>query len=147
MIAIKVKFLNFDDVEQEKVCHFHLSKTEVAKLDIKYGGVKEYTKKLQENNDNNKLYEFIEDVVFSAYGVRKGDAFVKNEEILEQYKYTNAHEAVMIQMLEQPNGTGLSKFFMGCMSAESKKAIAQEAKHNPEMKSQLYEAGLQSCLQ
>lgn len=133
MINLKIQYTNFDDEAKEASCFFHLNKNEISKLELKYGGVKRQLDSLQANNDLSGLYNFIEDIVITAYGERRGDAFVKTPEIVENYRYGAAHSEVMVQILSKEEGKGLTEFIMGCMSAENRKHILEEAKKDPKL--------------
>ena len=119
MLKQKVKYLDFDDVEQNETLYFNLNRMELIALQSRYGkdDMAKYIEKVVAEEDYQKMYELLKDIVLTSYGVRSEDGkrFVKNEKIREEFETSLAYEA-LIEDFHDDEGSTLNKFITGITS-------------------------------
>ena len=70
MLAKEITYTNFNDEEVTVKRYFNLSKTEAMRLVNGLGGMDTYLQEVADKKDNEKLIDFVEELVLSAYGRR-----------------------------------------------------------------------------
>lgn len=119
MLKQKVKYLDFDDVEQNETLYFNLNRMELIVLQSRYGkdDMAKYIEKVVAEEDYQKMYELLKDIVLTSYGVRSEDGkrFVKNEKIREEFETSLAYEA-LIEDFHDDEGSTLNNFITGITS-------------------------------
>lgn len=119
MLKQKVKYLDFDDVEQNETLYFNLNRMELIALQSRYGkdDMAKYIEKVVAEEDYQKMYELLKDIVLTSYGVRSEDGkrFVKNEKIREEFETSLAYEA-LIEDFHDDEGSTLNNFITGITS-------------------------------
>lgn len=120
MLKQKVKYLDFDDVEQNETLYFNLNRMELIALQARYGkdDMAKYIEKVVAEEDYQKMYELLKDIVLTSYGVRSEDGkrFVKNEKIREEFETSLAYEALIEDFHDDDEGSTLNKFITGITS-------------------------------
>lgn len=118
MLKQKVKYLDFDDVEQNETLYFNLNRMELIALQSRYGkdDMAKYIEKVVAEEDYQKMYELLKDIVLTSYGVRSEDGkrFVKNEKIREEFETSLAYEALIEDFHDE--GSTLNNFITGITS-------------------------------
>lgn len=111
MIVKKIKFIDFDGDEHEESHYFNLNSREYVKLTSKYiskdgsADLEEYLKHLLERKNSKEMFDFIEDVILTAYGVRSADGrkFVKTKDIREEFEYSFAYAELFELLMRDPS--------------------------------------------
>lgn len=97
MLKKTIKYTNFDGVEVEEDFYFHISKAELAKLQIlhsKYDdGFSGYLKAIVDAKDPKQIMNAFEEILRLSYGIRSEDGrrFVKSETLFDEFKQTEAY--------------------------------------------------------
>lgn len=102
MIKQHVVYEDYDGNKQKKDLWFHLNKSDLAKLSLKYdNGLIEGLTKLQENGDKTAIAEFVDNLLITAYGERTpgSDIFKKTPEIRENFQYSAVHDELLMMLL------------------------------------------------
>lgn len=104
MIKRVISYTNFQDEPVEKECWFHMSRYETEKFDAKWpGGFSEYSKYVIEKRDGDALFELLEALFMSAYGIRTADGlFLKDTASKNEFRYGGAFDQLMIEVLDKP---------------------------------------------
>ena len=105
MIKKRIKYEDFDSVEREEDFYFNLTKTELVKWNYsESGGLEEAVKKIIDNKDAKELLKIYDKIITMSYGVKSPDGkkFVKSEEIINDFKDTNAYDVMFIEYLSHP---------------------------------------------
>jgi len=100
MYIVKEKFKDFNGQEREEEFLFNLTTTEVAKLELtKYGGLSSMLQTIVAKKDIATMIEIFELIVDSSYGVKSPDGrnFIKNEQVLNDFKSTNAYSQIFMR--------------------------------------------------
>lgn len=116
MLKQKVQYEDFDGATQVETLYFNLNRMELIDLKSRYGkeDMAAYIDKLVEDKDIEKVYEILNDIVLSAYGIRSEDGkrFIKNETIREEFKQSLAYEA-LIEDFHDETRKVLESFIVG----------------------------------
>lgn len=102
MIKQHVSYENYEGEIQEKDLWFHLNKSDIAKLGLKYeNGLIDGLTELQKKGDKPAIAEFIDNLLVTAYGERVpgSDVFKKTPEIRENFQYSLAHDELLMMLL------------------------------------------------
>lgn len=129
MLKQKVNYEDFDGNIQDETLYFNLSRMELVALQGRYGkeDMAKYIEKLIEDKDLEKMYELLNDIVLTAYGVRSEDGkrFIKNEQIREEFVQSLAYEALIEDFHDETRKvlenfvTGITSHIRGLNKAEN----------------------------
>lgn len=129
MLKQKVKYEDFDENIQDETLYFNLSRMELVALQGRYGkeDMAKYIEKLIEDKNLEKMYELLNDIVLTAYGVRSEDGkrFIKNEQIREEFVQSLAYEALIEDFHDETRKvlenfvTGITSHIRGLNKAEN----------------------------
>lgn len=136
MQQITVKYEDLDGNMQEETLFFHINKTEMSTLDLKYkDGFEAEIKRIQESEDREALFTLIKDVVIMSYGQKSanGKAFIKKPEVVEEFQYGPMLDEVLIHILQKEDGSGVFEFLLGCLPVSAKAAAIQKAQADPRL--------------
>ena len=116
MLKQKVQYEDFDGGTQVEDLYFNLNRMELIALQSRYGkeDMAAYIDKLVEDKDIEKVYEILNDIVLSAYGLRSEDGkrFLKSETIREEFKQSLAYDA-LIEDFHDETRKVLESFIVG----------------------------------
>lgn len=101
MYSETMTFIDFDGMQRTEKFYFNLTQQEVLKMDIcEDGGMIKSLEKIIAEADGKRLYQRFESIVDTAYGEKSldGRRFMKNEEILNKFKQTNAYSDLIIKL-------------------------------------------------
>lgn len=119
MLKQPVKYFDFDGIEQTETLYFNLNRMELIALQARYGkeDMAKYIEKVVAEEDYQKIYDLLKDIVLTSYGVRSEDGkrFIKNEQIREEFETSLAYEA-LIEDFHDDEGTTLNNFITGITS-------------------------------
>ena len=118
MIKKEVTVDGFDGPET-RTYYFHLTKSEVMTWVKESGGQLqkdlERVSKLDIGDDLTDLFEMVGRVLHRAVGEREGKRFIKNSEIADDFVFSGALDAVLVDLLEHPDE--IEKFTAGLLPA------------------------------
>ena len=134
MLKKEIKYTNFDGMECVETAYFNLNKLEMAKLYQseefkKYGYLLEKGKKDEYAElDLSSIIEIIELFIAKSYGKKSDDGkrFIKNEQLLTEFKETDAYIEFIEELLTNPES--VNEFITCIFSAK----VMEELKNNPE---------------
>lgn len=131
MLKRKISYVDFDDVAQEDIVYFNLSKTELLKLEAGAEGVSFSARmeRIVEAKDAATIIEEIKNLILLAYGEKSldGKRFIKSDDIRAQFEDSAAFDALFMELSDDANAT--VKFLRGCLpkdfSEEYDKAVKE----------------------
>lgn len=105
MYCKKIKYTNFNGETIEDEEYFHMSKTDLSKLQIKGFENMPYKDALQKvikEKDMFRVLVMYADLILSAYGKKSedGSTFVKNDEIRTKFEQSAAFEALLDEITQ-----------------------------------------------
>lgn len=126
MFSKKITWTDWNGEQVTQTFYFHLTKTEMVKLNLKYsGGLVNTLNKLLETNDEQHTLMIVDDIIMTAYGEKSEDGlhFVKaNGAKAAAFAETGAYDALFVELVSDPGK--LSTF----MSEIMPKDLADQAR-------------------
>ena len=101
MIKKVISYEDFDGNKRTEEFWFHLTKTEVAELEVSVdGGITKMIERLIQLKDTKRIIEIMKDVIQKSYGVKSPDGrrFIKNKEVLEEFTQTEAYSILFMEL-------------------------------------------------
>lgn len=103
MLTKTITYEDYNGDKKTKNFYFHLTKTEIAKMQLmENGGLQAKIKHMIESNDNREIYNYFEDFVLSCYGEKSadGEEFLKTPEIRQRFQCHPAYDKLMMEFIE-----------------------------------------------
>lgn len=127
MIKKTVTYTDFDGNERTEDFYFHLTEQELTEWELSVdGGLSGVLTRIVNSSDNKKLIEIFKDLLIKSYGVKTPDGrgFVKNEEVLNNFKYTQAFSDIYMELATDDKAA--AEFVNGVIPASLAKAASKE---------------------
>ena len=102
MFIKAIKYTDYNGETKTKNFYFNYSVSELTKMNLLAdGGMKEWIKKMVNEDDNRKIVKFFEDFVLGAYGEKSadGEEFLKNDDVRERFKSHPAYDALFMELI------------------------------------------------
>lgn len=101
MLVKAIKYTDYNGETKTKNFYFNLTKTEITRLQLGNGNLKETLKKMVNESDNKKILEFFESIVLGAYGEKSadGEEFIKSDEIRQKFQCHPAYDELFMQLI------------------------------------------------
>lgn len=118
MIKKTFTFVDFNGVERTEDHYFHLSKAELARMELSInGGFTEMINRVIAAKDQATLLTVFEDLIQKSYGVKTidGRGFMKRKEDLEAFMATEAYSQLYMELIT--NADAAAAFFNGVIPA------------------------------
>ena len=126
MIKKTVTYPDFDGNERTEDFFFHLTEQELTEWELSVdGGLSGVLQRIVKSNDNKKMIEIFKDLLVKSYGQKTPDGrgFVKNEEVLNNFIYTQAFSDLYMELAT--NDKAAADFVKGIMPAGLAKSVAE----------------------
>lgn len=136
MLKKEITYTNFNDEEVTVSEYFNLTKTQAMRYVSANGGMDKYVQKLLDEKDNNKFIDFIEDLVWKAYGKRdpeNPEVFDTSEEAKDAFTKTLAYDELVYELLSKEGA--FVDFFTGIMPKDIREQMQEQMAKNPQLKS------------
>lgn len=124
-----INYKDFDGNDQSIRAYFNISKSELAKENLKYdGGLYEYLKRIVSSRDQLEINKYFEKIIDLSYGIRlDSNHFKKSPEILEEFKSSAAYDEWFFKLTTDEKYA--SKFINSVLPKEiTDKEISEEDK-------------------
>ena len=131
MIKKTVTYTDFDGNERTEDFYFHLTEQELTEWELSVdGGLSGVLTRIINSRDDKKLMEIFKDLLIRSYGVKTPDGrgFIKNEEVLNSFKYTQAFSDIYMELATDDKAA--SEFVNGIIPANLVKEANKEMKVN-----------------
>lgn len=126
MIALPIKYIDYDGVEREEKFYFHLSYAELIRLELTgKDGFKAKMQRLIESNNQQEIWNTLEEIVRVSVGKKSPDGrrFDKSYEAKADFLESEAYSSFIRSMLE--NATYAAEFVNGLIATSDKQAVNQ----------------------
>lgn len=123
-----VTFTDFNDLEREEDCYFHLNEAELTKLEMGVtGGFVEMVDKAIQAKDGKTIMDTFDDIMHKSYGVKSPDGrkFIKNEEVWLNFKETEAYSIIFMKLITDADYA--AKFIKGILPKKIEEAAKEVA--------------------
>ena len=135
MVKKTITYRGFDDSERTKDFYFSMNQTEFGLLNNRIpGGLENYLKTIQENNDSAKLLDLLVLFITESYGERSadGESFFKKDsegrKLGEVFLQSNACDKMIAELLNEPNEKGILTFLVGILPADIRSNVQESVK-------------------
>lgn len=101
MLKKTITYIDYDGNERTEDFYFNIDKKELIDLQFSVnGGIDKLINKAVSEKDAKKIIEVFEKIIQLSYGVKSPDGrrFIKNEEILEDFKATQAYNDLFMEL-------------------------------------------------
>jgi hypothetical protein len=118
MLKKTIKYIDFDENEQEETLYFNLTEPEVVRLDVSFeGGLEVYLGTLDENVNPQDILSLFEKVLRVSYGekTKDGRSFVKDPEAVELFYHSAAYSALFVELIKDADKA--ATFFNALLSS------------------------------
>ena len=135
MLTKTVKYTDYNGNERTETLNFHLTKAEIAEMELSMpGGMSVTIQRIIEAQDTKELIAIFKDLLLRSYGVKSPDGrrFIKNDELREEFSQTEAYSEMFIELATDAKAA--SDFVNGIIPAD----MQEQLKNMPEdMKKQI----------
>ena len=142
MLTKTVKYTDYNGNERTETLNFHLTKAEIAEMELSMpGGMSVTIQRIIEAQDTKELIALFKDLLLRSYGVKSPDGrrFIKNDELREEFSQTEAYSEMFMELATDAKAA--SDFVNGIIPAD----MQEQLKNMPEdMKKQIEAATTQS---
>lgn len=130
MLKRAIKYVDFDDNEQEDIFYFNLSKSELMELEAGEDGVS-FSGRLNriiESKDVAVIIDEVKALILLAYGVKSldGKSFIKNDELRQEFFQSAAFDALFIELSQDAEAAVV--FLSGVMPKDMAKEYEKATK-------------------
>lgn len=128
MLTKTIQFEDLDGNEIEGTFYFHLSKAELAKLELSHkGGLVAYLNTIVEAENGREIMKAFEDIIGMTVGVRSEDGkrFIKNDSIRDDFMQSEAFSELFVELIKDPKKA--AEFINAVVPAKLLKEVAQES--------------------
>lgn len=101
MIKKTMTYVDFDGNTRTEDFYFNLTKAECTKMQLSVnGGLDKFIEKIVAEQDQTKIYDYMEEFVQKSYGEKSNDGkyFVKTVEALQRFTSTSAYSDLMVEL-------------------------------------------------
>lgn len=119
MLTKKITYEDFDGNQVTEECQFHLTKSELMKMELsEAGGMYATLEKMVQENNTPKLVEYFDKFIKASYGKRSEDGkrFIKTQEATEDFIQGLAYDELVVELLSNPDEA--VAFFQGIIPKE-----------------------------
>ena len=144
MLTKTVKYTDYNGNERTEKFNFHLTKAEIAEMELSMpGGMSGTVQRIIEAQDTKELIAIFKDLLLRSYGVKSPDGrrFIKKDELREEFSQTEAYSELFMELATDAKAA--SDFVNGIVPAD----MQEQLKNMPDdVKKQIEEVTNQTVL-
>lgn len=125
MITREVSYVDYNGDEQTEKYYFDLTVPEMLELSFSSAGdIQSTLERLSNSRKVGEIFNIIQTLIFKSVGVKSDDGkrFVKNEEVLNDFKQSRGYESFLMKMMQDTDYA--SKFIEQLIPQDRIKQIA-----------------------
>ena len=125
MITREVTYIDYNGDEQTEKYYFDLTVPEMLELSFSSAGdIQSTLERLSNSRKVGEIFSIIQALIFKSVGVKSDDGkrFVKNEEVLNDFKQSRGYESFLMKMMQDTDYA--SKFIEQLIPQDRIKQIA-----------------------
>lgn len=103
MITREVAYVDYNGDEQTEKYYFDLTVPEMLELSFSSAGdIQSTLERLSNSRKIGEIFSIIQTLIFKSVGVKSDDGkrFVKNEEVLNDFKQSRGYESFLMKMMQ-----------------------------------------------
>lgn len=119
MLTKKITYEDFNGNKVTEECQFHLTKSELMKMELgETGGMYATLEKMVKENNTPALVKYFDKFITSSYGKKSEDGkrFVKNPQQTLEFVQSLAYDELVVSLLSNPDEA--AAFFKGILPRE-----------------------------
>lgn len=127
MLTKAIKYVDFNGNEKTKNFYFHLSKTEIAEMDlVERAGLEGIIKQMINTDDRAAILNMFKGIVLKSYGVPSadGERFEKSEELRHAFEQHPAYDILFMELISSEKA--MADFINSIVPSD----VAENAKNN-----------------
>lgn len=112
MITREITYIDYNGDEQTEKYYFDLTVPEMLELSFSSAGdIQSTLERLSNSRKIGEIFNIIQTLIFKSVGVKSDDGkrFVKNEEVLNDFRQSRGYEAFLMKMMQD---TGYASKFI-----------------------------------
>lgn len=128
MLSKKIKYTDYNGVEQTEVFYFSLNKAELLEMELSTnGGYENYLKKLINTRDQAEITKVFKKFILMSYGIKSDDGkrFIKSEELSKEFEQTEAYSELFVELATDTKKA--TEFFNGIIPPALYAEVKKEA--------------------
>lgn len=109
MITREVTYIDYNGDEQTEKYYFDLTVPEMLELSFSSAGdIQSTLERLSNSRKVGEIFSIIQTLIFKSVGVKSDDGkrFVKNEEVLNDFKQSRGYESFLMKMMQDTDYAG-----------------------------------------
>ena len=134
MVKKTVTYTDYNGVERTEDAYFNLNELELAEIAVELPDElsdsifdntnEEEVGEVIQNLGKKEIIEFVKKLMIKSYGVKSEDGrcFIKNEKVVEEFKYSALFSAIVMELLTDDNA---SEFINAIIPANVADKIAE----------------------
>lgn len=128
MLKKEITYENFFTEEEEtETFYFNLTERELTKFEAQFGGdVSGHMIRLMRENKTDEMFNVFEGLILTAYGVRDGNDFVKDQDAKDRFMNSAPYNALFIEIANDMDA--FNEFFMNVIPKKIRGGFAQAEK-------------------
>lgn len=102
MFKKTITYIDFNGNERTEDFYFHLSKAELAEMDLsKAGGFQAYIERIIAAEDRETMVAIFKDIILKTYGEKDetGKRFIKSDELSTAFSQTPAYSELFMELV------------------------------------------------
>ena len=104
MFKKRVKFVDYEENEQEVEYTFNITEAEAVLLEAKYPeGLTKELKRITDENDKLGQVSFFKELLMLSVGIRQGPLLIKNPEIQKTFEFSGAYNVFFMEIAQDEN--------------------------------------------
>ena len=129
MLTKAITYVNYNGEKKTKNFYFHLSKTELAKMELtNKAGMLETIKQMVNEDDREKIIGLFEKIVLGAIGEKSadGESFMKSPEITAKFVAHPAYDVLFMELIS--NDKAMADFINAIVPSDISEAAQKNDK-------------------
>jgi hypothetical protein len=128
MIKKTITYVDYEGETRTEDFYFHLTKRDLLKMQSEFpGGLHKFLMKIVAENDNKKIFEYMEDLIQRSYGEKSADGrrFITgrdDKEVLYNFTQTEAYSQLVMELAT--NHDAAAEFINGILPEDVKQVSA-----------------------
>lgn len=128
MIKKEIAYTDLNGVERKDVYYFHLSKADIAEMELMFpGGFSDHIQRAVTEDDRPALIKAFKELIVASIGERTEDGgFLKTDEYRKYFLSTEAYSTLFMELVT--DALKSAEFFNGVFPADLAKKMAETNK-------------------
>jgi len=130
MLEKKITFTDLEGNERTGTFLFHMYQKEINQILFGDKGLLNILERAISTGDSTAIMDVVDILIKKSYGRRAPDgiSFMKTQEIVDSFIYTDAFSVLFMELVGDPTGTAITDFIAGIAPAGNKDGVVDGQK-------------------